>query len=85
MFSVLLDMYPRGRIAGEKGRFLFRNLSIIKCYIKAIILIICLFIEAWLIYNLFLPAVEQSNSVIHMYFSTMLYYRILNIVPCTIH
>ena len=51
------------------------------------------FIEVWLIYNVVLiSAVQQSDSVIHIYiytfffifFSMMVYHRILNIVPCAI-
>ena len=50
------------------------------------------FIEVQLIYNITLiSAVEQSDSVSHMYiyilfhiFCIMIYHRILNIVPCAI-
>ena len=49
------------------------------------------FIEVQLIYNVVLiSAVQQSDSVIHIYtfffifFSIMVYHRILNIVPCVI-
>ena len=48
-------------------------------------------IEVWLNYNVVLiAAVEQSDSVAHMYtfflifISTMVYQRILNIIPCGI-
>ena len=49
------------------------------------------FIEVYLIYNVVLvSAVQQSDSLIHIYiyifiyFSIMVYQRILNIVPCAI-
>ena len=49
------------------------------------------FIEVELIYNVVVVSgLQQSDSVIHIYtfsfifFSIMAYYRILNIVPCTI-
>ena len=49
------------------------------------------FIEVQLIYTVVLiSAVQQSDSVIHMYtfffilFSIMVYHRILNIVPCAV-
>ena len=48
-------------------------------------------IEVYLIYNVVLiSTVQQSDSVMHRYifffifFSIMVYYRILNIVPCAI-
>ena len=47
------------------------------------------FIEVKLIYNVVLiSAVQQSDSVIHIsffiFFSIMVYHKILNIVPCAI-
>ena len=49
------------------------------------------FIEVWLIYSVVLiSAVQQSDSLTHIYtfffifFSTVVYHRILNIVPCAI-
>ena len=59
------------------------------------VLLFCIFkiyfIEGLLIYNVVLiSAVQQSDSVIHIYtfffifFSIMLYPRVLNIVPCAI-
>ena len=56
-----------------------------------IFLIKNIFIEVWLNYNVVLiAAVEQSDSVAHMYtfffifISIMVYQRILNIIPCGI-
>ena len=50
-----------------------------------------IFVEVLLIYNVVsISTVEQSDSVIHVYtfffifFSIMVYHRILNIVPCAI-
>ena len=46
--------------------------------------------DVWLIYNVLISAVWQSDSGIHLHtfsfisFSIMVYYRILNIVPCAI-
>lgn len=47
------------------------------------------FIEVWLIYNaVFISAVQQFDSVVHtrtfflIFLSTMVYARILNVVPC---
>ena len=47
------------------------------------------FIEVKLIYNVVLiSAVQQSDSVIHtsffIFFSIMVYHKVLNIVPCAI-
>lgn len=49
------------------------------------------FIEVYLIYNVVLISdAQQNDSVIHIYtsffifFSTMVYARILNIVPCPV-
>jgi len=48
------------------------------------------FIAVWLIYNVFASSAQQSDSVLHMYtfffifFSTVIYHRILNTVPCAI-
>ena len=48
------------------------------------------FIEVQLIYVVLISAVQQSDSVIHIYtfffmfFSIMAYHRILNIIPCAI-
>ena len=54
-------------------------------------LISLIFIEVWLIYNVLISVVQQTDSDIHIYtfffifFSFMVYHRILNIVPCAIH
>ena len=52
------------------------------------------FIEAYLIYNVLISAVEQRDSVVHtyiyiyiyiyMFFFILVYHKILNIVPCAI-
>ena len=54
-------------------------------------LILFYFIEVQLTYNVvFISAVQQSDSVIHIYtfffifFSIIFYHRILDIVPCAI-
>ena len=49
-------------------------------------------IEVYFIYNVLISVVQQSESYIYIYryicffifFSIMLYHRILNIVPCAI-
>ena len=60
----------------------------IRQYILALGLFLLFLIEAQLIYNVVpIPAVQQSDSFIHictfffLFFSIMVYHRILNIVP----
>ena len=41
-------------------------------------------IEVYLIYNVLVSGVQQSDSVVNIFFSIIGYYKILNTAPCTL-
>ena len=66
------------------------SISVLSSLHALLLLLLFFLIEVWLIYNVVLiSAVQQSESVIHIYtfffifFSIMVYPRTLNIVHCT--
>ena len=67
---------------------IWKSITLLKPFLLCVC--VCL-IEVQLIYNVvFITAIQQSDSVIHihlfffMVFSTIVFHRILNVVPCAL-